>query len=327
MINLQHRYRRFCFVIFVALILAVNTLTQTKDERSQTNPSPSVVPLTNPASSLVKLNVIVTDRSNHSVSDVGQDELRIYDDGKPQTISLFLREELPVSYGLVIDTSGSFKRSLPVVADAAKSIINSNKSDDEAFIVRFVSNKSIEVVADFTSDKSPLLYALDDLYAAEGQTALIDAVYLSAKHLAERKGNDRRRHALVLITDGEDRASFYTKDKLMKLLHESDVQIFIVGIIKDLKNSVALFHRSPREQASSFLNTLAKETGGRVFYPSSAAELESAIKEISHDLRTQYVVGYDPIAVTRAGAKRKVQVIVIDAPDGSKRFAITRAAP
>lgn len=327
MIHYQRRCQRFCVAMFVTLILTATTLSQTKNEQSQNKPLPSIVPLAHPAAPLVKLNLIVTDRSNHSVDGVRQDELRITEDGKPRTISFFSQEELPVSYGFVIDTSGSFRKSLPAVVEAAKSVINSNKSDDETFIVRFVSNDSIDVVTDFTSDKSLLLAGLEDLYVAKGQTAVIDAVYLSAKHLTERKANDRRRHALVLITDGEERASFYRKDKLLKLLGASDVQIFIIGIVRDLKTFGGFFRRSPREQASSLLNTLAKETGGRVFYPDSVVELESAIKEISHDLHTQYVIGYDSIVDVRTISKRKVQVIVTNAPDGGKRLAFTRAAP
>ncbi|MDQ3253748.1 MAG: VWA domain-containing protein, partial [Acidobacteriota bacterium] len=167
-------------------------------------------------SSLINLNVRVIDRMNRPVDDVRQDDFRVLENGMPQKIEYFSREEVPIQYGLVIDNSGSLRSQINQVIDAGKSIVNSNKPGDETFLVRFIDSSKIELKQDFTADKSLLIDALDELYVEGGATAVIDAVYVSAERAAEyKKGNDlndRRRRALILITDGEDRNSQYKQD-------------------------------------------------------------------------------------------------------------------
>src|SRR6185369_3810095 len=155
---------------------------------------------------LVQLHVRVIDRNNRPINDVPQNAFHVFEDGVPQTIETFTREEVPISYGLAVDTSGSLRSQLQSVIDAGKTIINANKPGDETFLVRFISSDKIETVQDFTANKEQLLDGLDSFYVEGGQTAVIDAVYLSAEHVSEyRKGDERRRRALIVITDGEDR--------------------------------------------------------------------------------------------------------------------------
>jgi hypothetical protein len=154
---------------------------------------------------LVQLHVRVIDRNNKPINNVAQNEFHVFEDGVPQTIESFTREEVPISYGLAVDTSGSLRSQLQSVVDAGKTIINSNKQGDETFLVRFISSDKIETVQDFTANKELLMDGLDSFYVEGGQTAIIDAVYLSAEHVSEyRKGDegDRRRRALIVITDG-----------------------------------------------------------------------------------------------------------------------------
>src|SRR5260370_40239501 len=110
------------------------------------------------------------------------------------------------------DTSGWVRSQLNQVIDAAKVIINSNKRGDETFLERFIDREKIENLQEFTPNKDLLLDAVDNLYVEGGQTAVIDGAYLAAEHVAEyKKGNDddRRRRALIVVTDCEDRASYY----------------------------------------------------------------------------------------------------------------------
>ncbi|HEU5132832.1 MAG TPA: hypothetical protein VFT26_12040, partial [Pyrinomonadaceae bacterium] len=102
---------------------------------------------------LVQLHVRVIDRNNRPINNVGQNEFHIFEDGVPQTIETFTREEVPISYGLAVDTSGSLRSQLQSVVDAGKTIINSNKQGDETFLVRFISSDKIETVQDFTANK------------------------------------------------------------------------------------------------------------------------------------------------------------------------------
>lgn len=276
---------------------------------------------------LVQLHVRVIDRNNKPINNVGQNEFHIFEDGVPQTIESFTREEVPISYGLAVDTSGSLRSQLQSVVDAGKTIINSNKTGDETFLVRFISSDKIETVQDFTANKELLMDGLDSFYVEGGQTAIIDAVYLSAEHVSEyRKGDegDRRRRALIVITDGEDRNSFYKQEQLFARLREEDVQIFVIGFVNELDKEAGLIRKSPREKAVNLINKLASETGGRAFFPDSVADLPQIANEIIRDLRTQYVLSYNPTNKTQDGSYRAIKVSV-DQPSGSdKRIALTR---
>jgi Ca-activated chloride channel family protein len=276
---------------------------------------------------LVTLNVRVIDRNNRPIDNVRQNEFHVFEDGVPQPIETFTREEVPISYGLAVDTSGSLRAQLQSVIDAGKTIINSNKPGDETFLVRFISSDKIETVQDFTPSKDLLMDGLDSLYVEGGQTAIIDAVYLTAEHVAEyKKGddNDRRRRALIVITDGEDRSSFYSADKLFARLREEDVQIFVIGFVNELDKEGGLIRKSPRDKAVNLINKLATETGGRAFFPQSLSELPGIANEIVRDLRTQYVLTYNPTNKSRDGSFRAIKVTVDDASSRDKRIALTR---
>ena len=218
---------------------------------------------------LVQLHVRVIDRNNKPINNVPEGDFHVFEDGVPQTIETFTREEVPISYGLAVDTSGSLRTQLQSVIDAGKTIINSNKGGDETFLVRFISSDKIETVQDFTDNKELLMDGLDSFFVEGGQTAIIDAVYLSAEHVSEyRKGDegDRRRRALIVITDGEDRNSFYKQEQLFAKLREEDVQIFVIGFVNELDKDAGLIRKSPREKAVGLINKLASETGGRAFF-------------------------------------------------------------
>ncbi len=276
---------------------------------------------------LVQLHVRVIDRNNRPINNVRQNEFRIFEDGVPQTIESFSREEVPISYGLAVDTSASLRSQILSVIDAAKTIINSNKAGDETFLVRFISSDKIETAQDFTTNKELLMDALDNLYVEGGQTALIDAVYLSAEHVSEyRKGDetDRRRRALIVITDGEDRDSFYKQEQLFARLREEDVQIFVIGFINELDKDGGLIRKSPRDKAVNLVNKLASETGGRAFFPESLSELPQIANEIIRDMRTQYVLAYNPTNKVQDGTFRAIKVAVDQPSDSDKRIALTR---
>jgi Ca-activated chloride channel family protein len=276
---------------------------------------------------LVQLHVRVIDRNNRPINNVPEGDFHVFEDGVPQKIESFTREEVPISYGLAVDTSGSLRSQLQSVVDAGKTIINSNKQGDETFLVRFISSDKIETIQDFTDNKELLNDGLDSFYIEGGQTAIIDAVYLSAEHVSEyRKGDegDRRRRALIVITDGEDRNSFYKQEQLFAKLREEDVQIFVIGFVNELEKEAGLIRKSPKEKAVNLINKLASETGGRAFFPESVADLPQIANEIIRDLRTQYVIAYNPTNKTQDGSYRAIKVSV-DQPSGSdKRIALTR---
>jgi Ca-activated chloride channel family protein len=277
---------------------------------------------------LVQLHVRVIDRNNRPINNVRREEFHVFEDGVPQPIEDLTREEVPISYGLAVDTSGSLRSQLPTVIEAGKTIINSNRQGDETFLVRFISSDKIETVQDFTASKELLMDGLDSFYVEGGQTAIIDAVYLSAEHVSEyKKGDpqaDRRRRALIVITDGEDRNSFYKQEQLFARLREEDVQIFVIGFVNELDKEAGFIRKSPRERAVNLINKLAEETGGRAFFPESVAELPQIANEIIRDLRTQYVIAYNPTNKTPDGTFRAIKVTVDQPTNADKRIALTR---
>lgn len=276
---------------------------------------------------LVTLHVRVIDRNNHPINNIRKDDFKVLEDNVPQPIFSFTEEEVPVIYGLAVDTSGSLRPQFEQVINASKSIINSNKKGDETFLERFISSDKIETIQDFTASKDSLMDGLDQLYIEGGQTAVIDGVYLAAQHVAEyKKGSDedRRRRALIVVTDGEDRASYYPETQLFQALREEDVQIYVIGFVNELDADKGLIRKSPRDKAVNLINRLASETGGRAFFPQSIAELPQIANEIVRDLRTQYVISYDPTNKAHDGTFRAIKVLVAQPTGSDRRIALTR---
>ncbi|HEX8097826.1 MAG TPA: VWA domain-containing protein [Pyrinomonadaceae bacterium] len=308
-------------------------------KRATPSPSPSPSPggeeidpndVVKVSTDLVTLNVRVVDRGNRPINDIRQEEFRVFEDGVPQPVEFFSKEEVPIAYGLVLDNSLSMRTQLERVIEAGKAIVNSNRPGDETFVVRFVDNEKIDVRQDFTANKTSLMETLDDLYVEGGQTAVIDAVYLSAEHLAQyKKGDDladRRRRALIVVTDGEDKASFYKQEQLFQSLREEDVQIYVIGFVNELDaEGGGLIRKSPKEKAVKLIERLAKDTGGRAFFPSSVAELPEIASQITRDLRTQYVISYNPTNKAKDGTFRTIRVAVADKPGTEHRIALTRS--
>jgi Ca-activated chloride channel family protein len=279
-------------------------------------------------SQLVTLSVRVIDRSNRPIDNVSKNSFHIFEDGVSQPVEQFTKEEVPISYGLAVDTSLSLRNQIQSVIDAAKTIINSNKKDDETFIERFISSDKINIEKEFTANKDDLLESIDNLYLEGGQTAVIDGVYLAAEHVAEHKkgdDSDRRRRALIVITDGEDRHSFYTEPQLMQRLREEDVQIYVIGFVTELEKEGGFIKKSPREKSMALINKFASETGGRAFFPQSLSELPEIANSIIRDMRTQYVLAYNPTNKERDGSYRAIRVSVDDGPQHDKRIALTRS--
>lgn len=180
-----------------------------------------------------------------------------------------------VSYGIVVDNSGSYRLLLDGIVEAVKNIVNENKADDETFLVRFVDTDKIYLSQDFTPDKSQVRDAADEMYIEGGKTAILDAVYFSAKHLsAKANAESNRRRALVLITDGEDRQSKVRLEEVLKFLKDEKIQVFSIGL-------------SDEKVYPKLLDKLAKETNGRFFTPKNRTEIPAVIKELTVIIRAQ----------------------------------------
>ncbi len=277
---------------------------------------------------LVNLNIRVIDRNSRPVNDVKQGDFKIYEDGVLQQIDYFSRSEVPTNYALVIDNSGSLRPQLEKVIEAGKILVNTNGPLDETAIIRFVGREKISIEQPFTTNKADLIDSLDNLYIEGGQTAIIDAVYLAVENVEEyeksQSAADRKRRAIVLVTDGEDRDSYYNEKQLFELLRESEAQIYVVGFVGDLSKEGGFIGKSPQGKAKAFLERMATETGGKAYFPSGPSELPAVAKDIASELRTQFSIGYVPSNDKKDGTYRNIKVVVEDGPNKQKRIPITR---
>lgn len=328
----------FLFVLAGAVVSVTTAATSAQTGSAQATPTPTPQPaptikeedeIVKIDTELVNLNVRVVDRNNRPVSNLRQAEFKIFEDNVPQEIEFFSKSEVPTNYSLVIDNSNSLRSQIEEVIEAGKILVNSNKPEDETSIIRFVSSSKIEILEDFTAKKEYLNEALDNLYTEGGQTAIIDAVYLAAdrvsKHDKAASDADRTRRALVLISDGEDRDSYYKESQLFELLREVDVQIYVIGFVKELSSERGFITKSPQGKAKSLLERLANETGGKAYFPTDVSELNGIARDIASELRIQYSIGYLPTNDRSDGTYRNIKVLVDDGPNKQKRIAITRA--
>lgn len=312
------------------------TITNPSSAAPKTSPSATPTPDIDDPNEIIKveteevnLNVRVVDRNNRPVNNLRQDDFKIFENSVLQPITAFSKTEVPTNYSLVIDNSGSLRQQLDKVIEAGKILIAANRPDDESSVIRFVSSDKIEILQDFTNSKNDLNEALENLFIEGGKTAIIDAVYLAAERTdsyeKSRGSNDKKRRALILVSDGEDRDSFYKEQQLYELLRESDVQIYVIGFVGDLDKEGGFIAKSPQGKAKAFLERLATETGGKVYFPNSVNELNGIAQDISSELRTQYLVSYSPTDKVQDNVYRSIKVAVADSPKKEKRIAVTRS--
>jgi Ca-activated chloride channel family protein len=313
----------------------VVSVTSTISPASSPSPSPTTSPtpvedeeILRIETEEISLNVRVVDDNNRSVNNLNQSHFKVYEDEVLQPVTSFITTEVPIINALVIDNSRSLRSQLAKIIEAGKIIVSTNRPKDESTIVRFVSKDKIEVVQDFTTNKSSINNALDNLFVEGGQTAIVDAVYLAAKKVEQYQNSDKKDdvklRALILVSDGDDRGSSYQEQQLFGLLRQSNVQIYAVGFVNNLSKEIDTNGINRQEKAKAFLTRLAKETGGKVYFPNSIDELPQIASDISGEMRTQYLISYMPTNENRDGTFRKIKVSVAEGANKEKRIAITR---
>src|SRR6185503_9244736 len=280
-------------------------------------PSP---PAAKPAGPTVQLSLIVTDSKHKSVDTISKEDIQLVEDKVEQTVLSVEPDVRAVDLGLVIDSSASVRSLIDSILEATRLVIFNRQPKDEIFIERFISTDKIQKIQDFTSDEKVLNKALDSIFVEGGQSEVVDAVYTAANYVVEHNRNSDRRKVLVLFTDGEDRLSTYKLEKLLSLLHQKKVQIFVVGLTVDLDKESSPTRLSPRDKAEKLLNTLAAESGGRAFFPKDKSELNDSIAQIVQDLHGQFRLTYQSSNGEKKGF-RNVEVKLIS-PSGEKRKVI-----
>jgi Ca-activated chloride channel family protein len=267
---------------------------------------------------LVSLDVMVIDQNNLAVAGLKKEDFTIYEDKVKQTVENVIRKEVPVSFGIVIDTSGSMWSKIETVSEAAVSLIRQMQVDDETFVASFKTE--YELAQDFTSDRGKLEDAIGELFASGG-TALLDAI-VAASDYARAKGHCRRK-ALVIFSDGMERNSAFTEKEVMEAINEDDVQIYLVGFVDEKTEEKGVYGNAFLQEAKNLLSLIADDSGGRAFFPKNINEIPAIADRIAKDLRSQYVVSYYPSNHNLDGVFRTVNVIV-NSQGSRKLIARTR---
>ena len=268
----------------------------------------------------VELSLIVTDKDNKPVDTVRKEDVHVFEGKVEQTILSVEPDTRPIDLALAIDCSGSFRKWFPVAIQAAGTIIRSARPEDEIFIERFISSDKIENAQEFSRDTKLLLKQIDQLYVEGGQSAIADALYMAVQHLVEHnQARAERRKIVVVLTDGEDRSSYYRAEGVIQLARAHNVQVFVLALTSDLKTTGTADKPSPRERAEKFAKLVAKETGARAFLPANGQELTlDVVPQFISDLRNQFTITYQSSDASAKEGFRLVEVKV-DAPSGEKR--------
>jgi Ca-activated chloride channel homolog len=254
---------------------------------------------------LVQLDVTVIDQNNNPIYGLNKDDFTVYEDKVKQQIESVSREEILISFGIVIDTSGSMRNKIQTITDASRSLIRQKRPEDEGFVVQFKAES--EIVQPFTKEESDLASALEQLHTS-GPTALLDAIIRSSEY-AYKNGTQRRK-AIVVISDGLDKNSAVKEKEVIEAIKENEVQLYMIGFIEKDEQPTSPFYKTTSEKARELLERLATDSGGRAFFPRELSEIPAIAAQIAKDLRTQYVVSYYPANTQRDGTFRTVQVDV-----------------
>ena len=247
----------------------------------------------------VRLNATVLDSGGRSVQTLDRSAFTVYEDGVQQTISSFRHEDLPVSLGLLIDSSGSMYDKRVAVDKASLDFVKLSNPEDEEFLVDFSWEAFID--QDFTNDISKLQQGLGYIKSSGG-TAIYDALVASADYLS--KNAKRPKQVLLVITDGEDNASTATLEQTIRRIQDLDGPvIYCVGLLFGEDTD-----KRESRHARRVLETLAEQTGGAAYFPKSVNEVDSIAALVAQDIRTQYTISYHSTKSPTLGGYREVHV-------------------
>ena len=241
----------------------------------------------------------VTDKKGRFVTDLTQQDFEVVESKKKQTILEFVAENnLPLRLGIVVDTSNSIRDRFKFQQEAASEFVRSviRPQTDRAIVVGF--DNSAQLLADLTDDVGKLETAIRGMRPGGG-TALYDAIYFACRDkLMQDQPMYKFRRALVILTDGDDNASRYTRDQALEMAQKADVVLYTIS---------TNITRIPTD-GDKVLRYLAQETGGTAFFPFKATDLTQSFENIANELRSQYAILYRPEPLKLDGLYHPVEI-------------------
>lgn len=251
---------------------------------------------------LVSLNVSVTAEGKY-VTDLEQSEFEVFEDGARQSVTFFSRKQQPIALAILLDTSNSMDDKLKTAQEAAVGFAKRLTPEDVAQVIDFSSQ--VRIIQGFTNDAAALERAIRGTNA-DGSTALYNAIYISLKELKKVKPQSEdevRRQAVVVLSDGDDTSSLLPYEEVLDLAKRSETAIYTIGLRQEVETGRANF-----KEAEFVLRQLARETGGRSFFPTHVDELPKIYEQISQELSTLYSLAYTSRNPMRNGSWRRIAV-------------------
>jgi Ca-activated chloride channel homolog len=307
-------------LLFVVLFAASGLFAQIPVSAPPPPPPPGQQGGTSPSGGRIKVDVnlvvlhtTVNDDRGKFVDGLTQDNFRVYEDKVEQKLSVFKREDIPVSMGLVIDNSGSMRDKRPRVNEAALTLVQSSNPQDEAFVVNFNDDFYLDLDKDFSSSIPELKEALERI-DSRGSTALYDAIIGSLDHL---KKGVKEKKVLLIVTDGEDNTSRNSLEKTLREIQKTSTVIYTIGLLGQENKRSA-------KTAKKALTEIAQASGGLAFFPENVDDVHAICEQVAHDIRHQYTLAYYPSNGAKDGTFRTVHVDVIPPRGRGKLVARTR---
>jgi Ca-activated chloride channel family protein len=279
---------RFSLILF---ILCLPQTMRAQSKAAKPSPTPQATQRNlNPAddrvlinTDLISFNVTVMDRYGRFVTGLSQSAFTVFDDKQAQEITFFSDEDAPVSLGIVFDLTGSMSgEKVRRAKEALEHFFQTSLEGDEYFLIT-LQNGHASLALDRTRDSQAVLNKLT-FVQPRGTTAFYDACYLGIDKVTH--GTHPKR-ALLVISDGQDNNSRYTFNELRRLVKESDVIIYAIGIEQERDGTLAY-------DGQSILDDIAAVSGGKAFFPQNSSEMNDIFENIALELRHQYAIGYRP---------------------------------
>ena len=297
-------YRIFVLKLLLGTLLA-GVATSAQQPVSPLPQAPRSQPAFRAGVDVVSLNVTAFEGGNRYITDLNQAEIEVFEDGVKQQVTFFNRRPRPIALSLLLDSSASMERNMPMLHAAATNFVRRLKPSDLAQVVDFDSR--VEIRQGFTSSQADLVSAIEST-SAGGSTALHNAIYIALRELEKIRpaaDEDVRRQALVVFSDGEDTSSLVSFEEVMSLAKRTQTAIYTVALRGPDTNASRGFR-----EAEFVLRTMAQDTGGRAFFPSKVEDLAGAYAQIADELASQYTLGYTSTNARHDGAWRKVALRV-----------------
>ena len=251
---------------------------------------------------LVLVPVTVADRMNRAVTGLEKKNFEMYEDGQRQAIRSFSAEDAPLSLGVILDTSSSMRNKIDVACKSILEFFKTANPLDDFFLITFSDRPELRV--DFTSSVDTIQDRLFNVMP-NGHTSLLDAIYMGVSKI---RNSQHQRRALLIVSDGGDNRSRYTRSEIKRLVQEADVELYGIGIFD------TVFQTPEEREGEHLLDTVTQATGGRTFAIKDIRELPETASRISLELRNQYVIGFHSNNPARDGKWRNIKVKVV--PEG-----------